>query len=452
MADIFLNSVDGNDADDGSTWALAKATLATGIAAVDTTNQRVCMDSAHAETAASITYASPGTVAAPCQLLSVTQTGAAGISALTAGATFTANSGSTGMTFNGSYYAYGISFVLSTTSATGMFFGAGSSTDTITLDTCNISSTGSGSSSTINFGNQSTYGSKNVINNCTFRFGATGQRITYAGEVEINGGGWSASGTLNPTNVFEPQSTAKAAILTVNGFDFSNLNAAINLTKAQAGAKAIFRNCKLPASWTGKPIADANVKVGFRAEMYNCDSGSTNYKMWVRDAFGDAVADATVYNDAGATDGTTRLSWKITTTANIKYPCSAFVSPEIMIWNDTTGSAKTATVEIVHDGASAFTDTDVWLEVQYLGDSGDPKSSFVSDVAANVITTAAAQATSAASWTGDSGTGPNGSSTWNQLKLVSPSFTPQKKGYIIARVCMALPSKTIYVDPLITIA
>ena len=33
MADIYLSSVDGSDSDDGSTWALAKATLAAALTA-----------------------------------------------------------------------------------------------------------------------------------------------------------------------------------------------------------------------------------------------------------------------------------------------------------------------------------------------------------------------------------------------------------------------------------
>jgi len=457
MADIFLNSVDGNDADDGSTWALAKLTIATGIAGIDTTDQRIVIDSSHAETAASITYTCPGTPAAPNQLLSVTQTGASGISALTAGATFTANSGSTGLTFNGSYYGYGLKFIVSTTSSTGLNIG-GASGNVVTLDTCDLHYTGSGASGSIALGaGVSGGGGKVTLNNCNFKFGATGQRVSYVSEVEINGGAWAGTGTLNPTAIFTPLTGGgRGSKLTVSGFDFSSLNAAINLIgTGQGGSTAVFRNCKLPSSWTGAPIADASLVSGQRVEVHNCDSGDTNYVLWVKCYEGSINHNTAIRNDAGATDGTTRLSWKMSSTANVKYPCSGLISPEIVKWNETTGSAITVTVEFVHDtnvaagqGAgtsSRFRDDEVWLEIQYLGTSGVPLSLFADDAAATVITTAADQTDSSVTWTTTGLTTP-------QKQKMSVPFTPQEKGFIIARVVLAAASKTIYVDPLLTVS
>lgn len=450
MADLFLNSVDGSDADSGATWALAKATLATGIAAIDTTDQRVVIDSAHAETAASISYTAPGTPAAPNQLLSVTQTGTDQISALTAGATFTANSGSTGITFNGSLYAYGLTLTLSSSSASALTLGNGSGNVQV-WDTCTLNLTSTSSSSYMAPGVTATGGGGRVtFVGCTFRFGATGQRIYYTSDVMIRGGSWSASGTLNPTAIFAPNLSTRGARLQVDGFDFSNLNAAVNLHgSGQGGAIACFRSCKLPASWTGAPIADASLVPGQRVEMYNCDSGDTNYRLWIKEYGGSIREDTGVYHDAGATDGTTRLSWKMATTANVKYPSAPLASPEIMRWNETTGSALTVTVEIVHASqgsgtAGALTDDEIWLEVQYLGTSGVPLSSFITDAKASVIATAADQATSSATWTGDS-------AGWDTQAL-SVSLTPQEKGWLVARVLLAKPSATVYVDPLLTVA
>jgi hypothetical protein len=144
------------------------------------------------------------------------------------------------------------------------------------------------------------------------------------------------------------------------------------------------------------------------------------------------------------------------TSANASYPCGVLASPVFSIWNDTTGVAKTVTVEFVHDtnvaagqgaGTSfAFRDDEIWLEVEYLGASGSPLGTIIRDVKATPLTTAADQTSSSVGWT------TTGMTTPVKQKLVSASFTPQQKGYIQCRVYVAKASKTIYVDPKITVA
>jgi len=112
MADIYLSSVDGSDGDDGSTWALAKATLAAALTAAGA-GGTVYMDNAHAETQASdMTLASPGTAASPTRVLCVDRTGnpQPPTALATTGAVTT--TGNTKIIFGaGSYtYYYGITF------------------------------------------------------------------------------------------------------------------------------------------------------------------------------------------------------------------------------------------------------------------------------------------------------------------------------------------------------
>lgn len=454
MADRFLNSVDGSDANSGADWNNEKLTLVTGIAAIDAAGDRVLINSAHTETAASISYTCPGTNASPMQFLSVTPTGTSGISSLTAGAAFTANSGSGGLAVNGSGYFYGINWTMSSTSSTVLGF-AGGVGDHQVHDTGQFNLTSSGGSSNIQLGNATTGGGSRVLlKNCTFRFGATGHRISFLGDVVVQGGSWSASGTLNPGAIFAPapgSGTGRGSKLLVDGFDFSNLNAAINLAgSGQGGVVMTFRNCKLPASWSGAPIADGSLVAGQRVEMYNCDNADTNYRLWVKEYTGSIRDETTIVRSGGASDGTTPISWKMDTTANVAYPTSVLRSPEIAVWNDTSGTSKTVTVEMVHDtnvaagqgaGTSfAFRDDEVWLEVQYLGDGTRPISTFVSDAPTNIITTAADQASSSVTWT------TTGMTTPVKQKL-SVTFTPQEKGWFICTVCVGKASKTLYVCP-----
>ena len=88
----------------------------------------------------------------------------------------------------------------------------------------------------------------------------------------------------------------------------------------------------------------------------------------------------------GATDGTTPISWKMVTTANSSYSLP-FVCPPIAIWNDTTGSARTATIEGIWGGGATPLDSECWVDVEYLGDASSPQGSFVNDCAADLLTT-----------------------------------------------------------------
>ena len=119
------------------------------------------------------------------------------------------------------------------------------------------------------------------------------------------------------------------------------------------------------------------------------------------------------------------------------------VSPEIVVWNDTTGAAKTVTVEIVTDGVT-LTDGECWLEVMYLGTSGVPLGTLIRDAKADVLASAANQTSSSETWT------TTGLTTPIKQKL-SVTFTPQEKGFFIARVVLAKPSTTVYVDPKLTV-
>ena len=69
MPVFYVRSTDGDNADNGSTWALAKATLAGAFAAA-AAGDTIWVSQAHAETQGSaMTLTSPGTVANPCYVM-----------------------------------------------------------------------------------------------------------------------------------------------------------------------------------------------------------------------------------------------------------------------------------------------------------------------------------------------------------------------------------------------
>jgi hypothetical protein len=130
------------------------------------------------------------------------------------------------------------------------------------------------------------------------------------------------------------------------------------------------------------------------------------------------------------------------TNSSWTHPLESF---PIVAWNDNSGSSKTATVEILTDSASALNNDDVWLEIEYLGDSGSPLASFANNSKASIVASNAAQTSSSATWT------TTGITNVMKQKL-QITFTPQQKGVVKAVVKLAKASCTVYVDPVLSIA
>ena len=455
MATIYVRSTDGSDADDGSTWALAKATLA-GAAAIDAAGDRIYVSDAHSESTANstISLAFAGSRASPIWLICgddvaepPTAVAATGVMAAT---------GNSKILIQGWAYVQGLIFEAGATdtgNAIQIQCGAGNALKQ-QFDNCKfrILSTTSNGSIIIGDGGQQS-GAEIVWNNCSAKFSASGQRFQIIYGFLWRGGSLESGGT-SPTSLFRLGNfggTVPAVL--IEGVDLSQLSTSANLFDigsdwtGRGPVSTVMRNCKLPASWAGSLVTGtpAHSRWDWRVEMYNCDSVDTNYRLWIEDAAGSIKHETTLVKTGGASDGTTALSWKMVSGADAEYPHQTLRSPEIVRWNETTGSAITVTVDILRDSATNLTDGEVWLEVQYLGTSGVPLGSFVSDAKADVLATAADQTTSAASWTTTGMTNPN-------TQKLSVSFTPQEKGFIHAKVHLAKASTTVYVDPVLTVS
>lgn len=190
-------------------------------------------------------------------------------------------------------------------------------------------------------------------------------------------------------------------------------------------------NCKLGASVT---VCTTPTGPFLRAEVINCDSGTTVYRNEIYDYMGTLTSEATIVLTGGSP-----VSWKIVTTANVRFE-QPFVSFPLTVWNDDTGVSKTLTVQGIWGGGAVPNNDDIWVEVEYLGSSATPIVSFVNDTKATVLTTGAAQDAGAGTW--------GGSTTKFALAV---TFTPQMKGVITARVKCAKVSSTFYIDPKITL-
>ena len=446
----YVRSTDGNNADDGSTWALAELDLA-GAATVDTAGDTIYVSDNHAEsTAAGITLAFAGTQASPTKILCVDDSAEPPTALATTGTVTTTGASSIGIT--GHLYCYGLTFSAGNgfnNASFSMGTGAG---DIQTYEKCKfrMPATGSSASNTLRIGSESTSQNTSHITwkNCSVKFGghsAEGIKLS-GGDLEWMGGSYE-SGASTTHSVFTTGNVAggRSGIAKVSGVDFSAMPTANNLVSVGGELRydVIFRNCKLPASWSGS-LTTGTKTPGTRVEMHNCDNADTNYRLWVEDYWGSIKHETTIVRTGGASDGTTTLSWKMVSIADTEYPYSQLNSPDIAIWNDTTGSSKTVTVEVITDNVT-LNDDECWLEVMYLGTSGYPLGTWITDCKTDVMATAAAQTSSSETWT------TTGLTTPVKQKL-AVTFTPQEKGYIIARVALAKASTTVYVDPKLTVS
>jgi hypothetical protein len=434
----YARSTDGLDADNGSTWALANATL-TGACADAVAGDQISVSDNHAEsTGSAVTIAFPGTVASPNRVLCVDDAAEPATAVAATGTVSTA--GTFGIQINGCAYVYGLRFNNAVGGATANFVIGGADGDIQFYDNCKFHQAGTGSGASIRVGN-TTSGSEQRISwkDVQVGLGHIGQSIRLSSAAFEWRGGSVIGGTTSPTNAFLPNTNNGAVLANISGVDFSGWGAGVNLVGGtQTGnARVVFRDCRLPASWSGVLMSGA-LMVGGRVEMHNCDSDDTNYRLWVEDYFGSIKSETVIVRTGGATDGETPLSWKMTSSADTEFPHQVLYSPEIAIWVDTAGVLEDLTVEIVTDNVT-LTDAECWVEVLQVGTVGYPLGEWLTD-APNVLASAANHSTSTETWT------TTGLGTPVKQKI-ERQIMPFKKGYINVRVALAKPSTTVYVCP-----
>lgn len=435
MANIYVRSTDGLDADNGSTWALAKATL-NGAAAIDAAGDTIWVSQAHSETpAGNFAPSLAGTDPSPEYILCGND-GAEPPTTLATTATVTANGGN--ISLGATSYWYGITFACAS-SVIGL---CNTNTRQQRVDRCTFRLTSGSTASTISFLSSVSASGRVVVTNCKYKFNLTTQGLSLGvgGYLhEVNGS--FESGTASPTTLLKAVAPGVAIF---DGLDMSNLGTSFNfMVPPGPGLRITLRRMKFPTSWAGNLISSA-ITSGSRVSMYNYTIGSMNYMLWIEDLAGTIKSETTLVMTNGASDGVTPFSWKMTSNANAEPLVTHLVSDEMVIWSDAVGGSptiqKTITVNILHDSATNLTDDEVWLEVSYLSATNSPLGSVITDRKTDILATAADQNSSSEAWTTTGMTNPN-------KQKLSVTVTPGQKGFYVCKVVLAKASKTIYVDP-----
>lgn len=436
MPTIYVRSTDGSDSDDGSSWSLAKATLA-GAAAVAVAGDIVKVSHVHAEsTAAAATANFAGTPANPIIIMCVND----GTDALADTGTMT-TTGSNAITLNGSIRVYGLTPSAGTgAGAVSLVMAAvAGQSDLQRYENCKLRLGAGGGGVSLG---TTTGTATRVISwrNCQVKFNNSTQNVRVQGVDRFtwDGGGVEA-GSVTPAALVAVGSNGRGGAAFLSGLDLSALSTSMVLfSAASVFAVAVARNIKLPA---GVPetgwLVGALTAPGPRFEAYNIDSGDTQRRIYIEEFAGYTRDESTVVRTGGATDGATPFSWKMVSNANASRHGARVVSPEIHIPLNAAGSPITIAADIVTDGVT-LTDGEAWIDVQYAGTNGFSQSVFANDAAA-INGTPANQDSSTDAWTTTGLTSPT-------KQRLSVTVTPQEVGTLIARVVLAKASTTMFAD------
>ena len=444
MADIYCRSADGNDADDGSTWALADATAAAAITAAGAGGKAYLSDN-HAEaTGAAVTLACSTNPASPTIIMSVNDSGdPQPPTALLVGASISTGAGNFILLITGFGLFKYVKFIRPGTNSANLNIGTASTPFLLRFENVTFEMSTTSASATLAIG-----GNTNSVDDsgCEFEdsvvtFGSVSQSILIRAPFVWRGGSAAATGSV-PTSLFVPANGVSANSL-IRGVDLSAFGSGKNLVNVAAATYGSYEfvNCLLGASvsaTTGTHPGPGGVTVS----LVNCNvSGTTTPRNEWWGYQGNWITETTIVRTGGANDGTTALSYRMTSSA-----AASLYSP--LVWksgyiqNNNTGSAITLTVHVVTDNVT-LTDKEAWIEVEYLGTASSTLQSAITDHAADdafFLGAGASQTTSTETWT------TTGLATPVKQQL-SVSFTPQVKGQIRFRVMLGKASTTMYLCP-----
>jgi hypothetical protein len=441
MADYYVYSGAVGSAD-GSSWANAYTTLGAAVAA-RSAGDRFFVSHQHSST----TETAISKTGAMTQIICVND----GATPPTTLATTAVVGAQQGLAINGDLFIRGIEFraMLAGTShgMTVAQTGGHMEMEFCTLDIAG----GSSSSLTIGPNGGSAVHATANLRNVALEFSNTGQALYIGrGRITFMDGSVCATGTV-PTTVIQMSTGSPGAgtggLVTFAGVDFNGIGSGKTVFGASdAPVTIVLDRCKFNSAATlfGSPTDNASAELYLRGAA----SSNINYNSGVRKYAGTVDIDIVRYytdvNTGGATDGVTQYSWKVAGNANARFTAPLY-SEWFHKFNGTTGSTVTVTVEGLFDGSARPNDDEVWVEFLYWGDPASALATLDQTDRRGLITAAALQAAGAgaAAWTKDTAV-----TGWQSFKCVA-SLTPEKRGYISARVCVGA-NRTVYINPNMT--
>lgn len=341
------------------------------------------VSSQHAETqsTSSINWSSKGSQALPVDLICIDVAGTippTSADLRTTGAVTT--TGSNPLTINGIFrIVYGLVFTAGTSANIQLNINSESNVDK-NFESCKFNfGAGAGSGSQIQFSRNN---GKTTLKDCVFKFSNTGQGIIMGGQTKFNNCSIDPAGSI-PTTFL--QGSSSGTLFDFNACDLSALSGStIGNNNSGAGTNFVtFNDCKMPASFTPWSYAGSNSMSGEKITFNRCASSANPLIQISAERSGLLEALTTVYRHLGASENGVGYGWRIAMTANTNFGSEYFECPVIAAQNASTAVNITATVYGVINAAAVPTNAEAWIDVTYLGTSGNTwgiiKSSRVAD-------------------------------------------------------------------------
>lgn len=393
----------------------------------------------HAETqATAMTLTSPGTLALPCKIYSVTKTTVPPTTANQSVGASISTTGTSSLTCTGVGFEYNhVSFSAGSAASFANLVLSSTSTGFNVFNNCVLELGNTNANSRINL-NTTGSGTYVKVENCTFTFGGnTSQTITTNATTctaEIINCNFTTIATP-PTVILTPI----CANLYIAGTDFSIYGAGKTILGASTAATsriATLRNCKFGTGVTKVALATSMTQ---RASIVSSDSSATSYNHENYTFSGQQVVETTIVRTGGASDFTTPIAWKANTNTNTNFIIPYEFTP-IAIWNDTISSNVNVTVYGIWDSGALPNNDDIWMDVYYMGDSTSPLSTLNTSNKVSSLATSSSLSSDTSTWGA-------GSTTPFKMSVTLSSPQPLIKGIIYVKLFAAKASTTFYIDP-----
>lgn len=450
MATYFV-SASGSNTAPYDTWAKAATSLQTALTAATENGDVVVLQYDNVPTAdKEVTAATTWTFAGNASLISARNDGGSSYTPAAMGTTYWLGNSTTGfsITVAGGFacYIFGVTFRTAGTAGVVIAI-SGSDNAYHTYEQCYFWSgtTSTSSSARIAMGENSGWNNYAILRDCKLRFGHAANSF-YIGNGHVVMEKTSiAAESISPSTLIKPGTTRAPSGAVFHGCDFSAVTSTLIGASTSGVSEYFFRQCKLGSGVVVLETQTVTNPSSIKGvHILDCSSADQHYHYEFHNTLGSLVTDTGIYaNDGAKYDGTNGCSWKIVTSPNANRN-APFVTPWITKYNATL-SSMSPYMEVLRNGsATAYTDGQLWFEISAKTVTGSTEANIYQD-RCPLGGTPVNQDTGMglASWTGESAT------AWSGKLQVLSAITPQEIGDIAARIAVAEPSVTVYVDPTI---
>lgn len=422
-----------------------------------------------------------------------------GAEATTGGFTLTMSSGQA--------YFYGLSFTSGSGGVNNPLHVGVNNDAHMTFESCVLKKGGTGSNNaSVQFGaNGSGFRCKFVLNNTKILVGTGGDSINLQCSLVWRATPSPFGSVVAPTSFLFVNGGGAGDVL-IEGLDLSALNGTALVGGASTARTFVFKDCQLASNVIVS--GDLSPPGASTVLLLRSDSAATNYRNEKHMHAGSQTAETVIVRTGGASDGTIPLAICLKSNSNARWVAPLEALP-ISVWNATTGTPSTVTIEGIMAAAdSGFHEIpplndEVWVSFEYLGAAANPLGTYVGGTKASALAAGTSQTASTAAWDslvqlranntsytagnarrvasnpgrvfwcttvggGTSGASEpagmatavdgsivyDGTVTWRAGYRFRQTFTftAQMAGYVYAYVKVAKASATVYIDPKMTLA